>query len=74
MAYEVNFNIPYRPLGRADVRFVVRTETGVLGTLRISKGALVWYPKKANYGHKVPWSRFAKVAATFPQSEFRSGT
>jgi hypothetical protein len=74
MAYEVKFDVPYRPLGKADIRIVVSTEKGVLGTLRVSKGALVWYPKKANYGHKIPWTPFAKVAQDFPQSERRSGT
>ena len=74
MTYEVKFDIPYRPLGKADIRFVISTDAGVLGTLRVSKGALVWYPKKANYGHKVPWARFAKIAKEFPQTEFRSGT
>ena len=35
MTYEVDFNVPDRPLGKADIRFIVRTEEGVLGTLRI---------------------------------------
>jgi hypothetical protein len=75
MAYEVSFDVPARPLGKSDIRFIVRTESGVLGTLRVSKGALVWFPKKTNYGHKVPWQSFAKIAAEqFPQSEYRSGT
>ena len=75
MAYEVSFNVPERPLGKTDIRFVVRTEDGVLGTLRVSKGALVWYPKKTSYGHKVPWRSFAKIATEkFRQSEYRSGT
>jgi hypothetical protein len=75
MAYEVKFDVPYRPLGKADIRIVVSTESGVLGTLRVSKGALVWYPKKTNYGHKIPWQSFAKIAAEqFPQREHRSGT
>ena len=75
MTYEVDFNVPDRPLGKADIRFIVRTEEGVLGTLRISKGALVWFPKKTNYGHKIPWQQFAKIAAEqFPHKEYRSGT
>ena len=46
MAYKVDFTLPQRPLGKADVSFVIQTEEGILGTLEISKGALVWFPKK----------------------------
>jgi len=75
MAYNVEFSVPNRPLGKTDIRFIVRTENGVLGTLRISKGALVWFPKKTNYGHKVPWSKFHKIATEqFGQTEYRQGT
>ena len=75
MAYEVEFSVPNRPLGKTDIKFVVRIEDKVLGTLLISKGALVWFPKKTNYGHKVPWKQFHKIATEqFSQSEYRQGT
>jgi len=47
MAYQVDFTIPSRTLGRADVTFVVKTRGKVVGTLEVSKGALVWYPMSA---------------------------
>lgn len=72
MAYEVNFDVPTRPLGKTDIRFVVKTEDGVFGTLEVSKGALVWYPKKTSYGHRVTWKRFSElVEANATQSERR---
>lgn len=72
MAYEVTFDLPTRQLGKTDIRFVVKTEDGVLGTLEVSKGALVWYPRKTSYGHKVTWKRFSEmVEENATQSEKR---
>lgn len=73
MAHEVQFKVPVRRLGKSDVIFVVRDEEGVLGTLKVSKGAVVWYPKKTSYGYKADWDRFHKVAQeSFTQTEYRS--
>jgi hypothetical protein len=73
MAYDVDVTMPKRILGKSDVSFVVKTEDGVLGTLKVSKGALVWYPKKTSYGRKVTWKRFHAIAVEhFPHGEFRS--
>jgi hypothetical protein len=73
MAHEVQFKVPARRLGKSDVIFVVKGEQGVLGTLKVSKGAVVWYPKKTSYGYKADWDRFHKVAQDhFAQTEYRS--
>lgn len=73
MAYDVDFTMPTRKLGKSDVSFVVKTEEGVLGTLKVSKGAVVWYPKKTNYGYKATWKRFHAIATEqFPHEEHRS--
>lgn len=40
MAHEVMFSIPYRKLGKSDIKFVVKSDGERLGTLWISKGAL----------------------------------
>ena len=73
MAHEVTFKTPARRLGKSDVVFVVKDEDGVLGTLKVSKGAVVWYPKKTNYGFKADWERFHRVAQQhFTQTEYRS--
>jgi hypothetical protein len=73
MAFEVSFKVPTRRLGKSDVVFVVKNEEGVLGTLKVSKGAVVWYPKKTNYGYKADWDRFHRIAQEcFTQSEYRS--
>jgi hypothetical protein len=49
-----------RDLGRADVEFNVKKDDAKLGTLRVSKGALVWFPKDHTYGYKVSWTDLDK--------------
>ena len=71
MPYEVKFNIPERPLGKADISFVVKNENGTLGTLLISVGSLVWFPSGTTYGHKMTWKQFADKAEGFPSKEKR---
>lgn len=56
--HDVSFNIPERSLGKADVQFVVKRDGSVLGTLAISNGSVVWFPKKTTYGFKVGWKKF----------------
>jgi hypothetical protein len=58
MAHDVMFRPPHRELGKTDVDFVVSNGGGRLGTLRVSKGALVWFPKRTKKGHKVEWEMF----------------
>lgn len=61
MAHEVSFDIPERLLGRADIRFTVKQNGGVLGTLTVSNGSIVWLPKGTTYGCKMGWSKFDKM-------------
>ncbi len=62
MAHEVRFSIPQRQLGRADIKFKVKIDGDVLGTLKVSQGALVWVPANATLGYKVSWTDFADYA------------
>jgi len=59
--HDVDFSIPDRPLGRADVEFVVKRDKKIQGTLRISNGSLVWFPKGTSYGLKMGWIKFDKM-------------
>lgn len=59
--HDVSFDIPERPLGRADIEFTVKADGSVLGTLTISNGSLVWFPKGTTYGCKMGWSKFDKI-------------
>lgn len=58
--HEVNFTVPFRTLGKSDVRFKVFKNTETFGELRISKGSLVWFPKDHTKGRKVSWTKFDK--------------
>ena len=61
MAHEVKFTIPTRDLGRADITFDVNNSGTKLGTLKISKGSLVWVPRDHSYGRKLNWATFADL-------------
>jgi hypothetical protein len=63
MAYDVNFSIPQRTLGNADVKFAVWKNGEKLGTLAVSKGAVVWFPRNYKWGHKVGWTKFDRIIA-----------
>ena len=66
MAHKVTFTIPERELGTADIEFSVDKDGDKLGTLKISKGSIVWFPKHArrgadNNGFKLSWSKFDQL-------------
>ncbi len=58
MAHDVRFSVPERSLGKSDVRFAVYRDGELLGTLEVSKGAVVWFPPGTTYGHKARWADF----------------
>ena len=59
--HEVAFDVPKRPLGRADIEFTVKADGAVLGTLTVSNGSLVWFPKGTTKGCKMGWSKFDRL-------------
>ncbi len=64
MAHKVTFSIPERELGREDVEFSVNqvgSKVSKLGTLKISKGTLVWVPTDHTYGHKIGLKEFDAI-------------
>ena len=71
MEHKVKFWIPERDRGKADVEFVVSGDGARIGTLRISRGALVWYPAGNSYGHKASWKDFGALMANQPRLERR---
>jgi hypothetical protein len=56
--YDVNFTIPERTLGNTDVEFNVKSDGSKLGTLKISKGHVVWVPANKQKGSKMRWKQF----------------
>jgi hypothetical protein len=71
MKHQVNFSIPTRDLGKADVEFNVAIDGNRLGTLRVSQGSVVWYPSGNSYGHKATWTDFGDAMCKFERSERR---
>lgn len=59
--HDVNFEIPARPLGRADVQFAVKRDRKAMGTLTVSNGSIVWFPPRTSYGYKMGWQRFDEL-------------
>lgn len=59
--HDVSFSIPQRALGKADVKFHVKRDGSVHGTLEVSNGSVVWFPKGTSYGYKIGWERFEDV-------------
>jgi len=71
MKHDVQFTVPKRDLGKADVLFDVKIEGEKIGTLGVSKGSLVWYPKNNSYGHKANWIEFDRIMQQQPLAEKR---
>jgi hypothetical protein len=59
--HDVRFSIPDRELGKADLEFKVKKQGKLFGTLRVSKGSIVWLPKDTSYGHKIGWNKLDEV-------------
>lgn len=58
--HDVSLSIPQQKLTKTDVEFVVRRDGETFGTLAVSRGSLVWFPKGTTYGHKIGWGKFDK--------------
>lgn len=61
MAHDVIFTIPDRELGNADLKFTVKKNKATLGTLKVSKGAVVWRPKDFTYVYKLTWDQLGEI-------------
>jgi hypothetical protein len=59
--HNVNFTVPKRPLGKADIVFEIDADGERLGTLKISQGAVVWFPRLSRSGRKLSWKRFDEL-------------
>ena len=65
MAHEVTFTVPQRPLGKTDVEFDVKKNGTMFGTLKVSKGGIVWRSKNNTYGHFLSWNKVEEVATKY---------
>lgn len=56
--HAVKFAVPERELGRADLTFRVRRNNRLFGTLTVSNGSVVWFPRGKSKGRKFNWADF----------------
>ncbi len=69
MAHEVTFTVPQRPLERKDIEFAIKKNGAMLGTLKVSRGGLVWRPRDYTYGYFLSWSKLDEVVARHHTSQ-----
>ena len=69
--HEVRFSIPSRKLGKSDIEFKVKKNGSLVGTLKISKGSMVWFPKDTTWGYKVSWNKFNSYMTNLKKFEKR---
>lgn len=67
--HEVKFQVPERPLGKADVEFAVKRDGKPVGRLKVSNGTIVWVPKQKTYGFKVNWKKFDQLMEEYGEQE-----
>lgn len=60
--HDVRFTVPQRPVGNADIEFVVYRNGKKYGDLRVSKGAMEWIPADKTWGTKFSWKQFNEAA------------
>lgn len=71
MKHDVKFSVPERELGKADIEFKIRKSGQKFGTLKISKGSIVWIPKDMTYGYKMGWDKFDEIMQNQKKREKR---
>ena len=59
--HSVTVDLPPRPIARSDAKFHVKANGRKLGTLAVSKGAVVWFPFNSPYGCKLGWEKFNEM-------------
>lgn len=61
MAHEVRVKIDTAVVAHKDYEVVVKSDSGKIGTLLISKGNIEWLPKGNSVNKKrLSWAKFAK--------------
>ncbi len=59
--HKLSFELPEHEIGKQDAIFHVYQDGEKFGTLKISKGALEWFPRSHKNPYKLSWKRFDNV-------------
>jgi len=66
MAHEVRVKIDTAVVAHKDLEVVVKSESGKIGTLLISKGNIEWLPKGNSVNKKqLTWAKFSEFMAEY---------
>ncbi|HZT14300.1 MAG TPA: hypothetical protein VFA29_15975 [Candidatus Baltobacteraceae bacterium] len=65
MAHDVTFILPERPLGNSDIDVQVKRDGVMFGTLKISKGAVVWLPANGKFERLLTWDKLDQLAEQY---------
>jgi hypothetical protein len=72
--HEVSFTLPSRSLGNNDIELEVVRNDEFFGTLKISRGAIVWTPRHARSdGYALSWAQFDAAAQQMGRKLKRRG-
>ena len=60
--YKVNMTkIPRLEIGKSDVIFQIESDDEKLGSLRVSKGNIVWTPVNKQFSYWLNWNDFDRI-------------
>ena len=59
--HKVVMQMPPRELKRADAVFIINRDGQKYGTLTVSNGSIVWFPRHTSYGCKIGWKAFHEM-------------
>lgn len=59
--HDVKLTLPTFELGKADLVIEIKSDDVKLGTLKISKGTIDYYPNNHQYGISLEWEQFDRI-------------
>jgi len=65
----VTFTVPARPLEHKDIEFDVKSDGDMLGTLKISRGGIVWRPRDKKFGYFLTWEKLDETLSKYHTSK-----
>ncbi len=69
MAHDVTFIVPARPLESKDIEFDVKGQGAMLGTLKVSRGGIVWRPRDHKFGYYSTWEKLDETLTRYHTSK-----
>ena len=59
--HDIAMTVPDLEVRNKDVEIAVRSDDELLGTLKVSRGSIDWFPAKAQRGYRLEWERFDRL-------------